>query len=152
MNDPRNDYSKNVSHKRQTSSLHGHFNHSKGHSLTEQSPTRSPKEPMYGTAPDLPPRVDRAVKPLGLLTTPGKITNGYDKHNLPNKKNYNAIARFLVQIIDGLMNFSDTVYFICFTFLLKTFSMFAHNDFTFLNYKSLTNTVKTKPLYIIFYK
>lgn len=77
MNDPRNDYSKNVSHKRQTSSLHGHFNHSKGHSLTEQSPTRSPKEPMYGTAPDLPPRVDRAAKPLGLLTTPGKITNGY---------------------------------------------------------------------------
>lgn len=70
--DPRNDYSKNMSHKRQASSLHGHFNHAKGHSLSEQMP----KEGLYGTAPDLPPRVDRAVKPLGLLTTPNKIPNG----------------------------------------------------------------------------
>lgn len=74
--DPRNDYGKNVSHKRQTSSLHGNFIHAKGHSLSEQSPRRSPKEGMYSTAPDLPPRVDRAVKPLGLLTTPNKIPNG----------------------------------------------------------------------------
>lgn len=56
---------KSVSHKRQMSSLHGNFSHSKGM-----------KEGVYGTAPDLPPRVDRAVKPMGLVTTPGKIPNG----------------------------------------------------------------------------
>lgn len=63
-----------VSHKRQTSTLHGHFNHSKGHSLSE-GPGQG-KEVVYGTAPDLPPRVDRAVKPMGLLTTPTKTPNG----------------------------------------------------------------------------
>lgn len=72
-NDQRNDeYGKNISHKRQTSSLHGHFNHLKGLPSNEQSSSR---EGLYGTAPDLPPRVDRAVKPLGLLTTPTK-SNG----------------------------------------------------------------------------
>ncbi|KAI4456214.1 tight junction protein [Holotrichia oblita] len=76
-NDQRNDeYGKNISHKRQTSSLHGHFNHLKGLPGNEQSSSR---EGLYGTAPDLPPRVDRAVKPLGLLTTPTK-SNGRSAH------------------------------------------------------------------------
>lgn len=51
----------------------GPYSHSKGHSLSEQSPA---KEAVYGTAPDLPPRVDRAAKPMGLLTTTNKIPNG----------------------------------------------------------------------------
>ncbi|XP_031353908.1 tight junction protein ZO-1-like isoform X5 [Photinus pyralis] len=76
--EPRNDYIKE-GHKRQSSTLHGMFNHSKGNSLNEQNP-RSPKdERMYATAPDLPPRVDRAVKPIGLLVTPTK-TNGRSAH------------------------------------------------------------------------
>lgn len=61
-------------HKRQVSTLHGGYNHSKGHSLVEQSPA---KEGVYGQVPDLPPRVDRAAKPMGLLTTtPNKVPNG----------------------------------------------------------------------------
>lgn len=73
-NDGRMDYMKGASHKRHTSMLHGHFNHSKGHSINEQSPHR---ESLYSAAPDLPPRVDRAVKPMGLLTTtPNKTSNG----------------------------------------------------------------------------
>lgn len=61
-------------HKRQASTLHGHF--SKGLGIPEVTQ----KEALYGQAPDLPPRVDRAVKPLGLLTTTtsNKIPNGYD--------------------------------------------------------------------------
>lgn len=60
---------------RQPSSLHGPYNHSKAHSLgADQSIPNSPaKDGIYGQAPDLPPRVDRAVKPMGLLTTPGII-------------------------------------------------------------------------------
>lgn len=74
-NDQRNDdYGKNISHKRQTSSLHGHFNHMKVLPGNEQGSSR---EGLYSTAPDLPPRVDRAVKPLGLVATPTK-SNGYD--------------------------------------------------------------------------
>lgn len=58
-------------HKRQSSSLHGHF---KGLGIPE-------KEGIYGqTAPDLPPRIDRAVKPMGLLTTAHKIPNGRSAH------------------------------------------------------------------------
>ncbi|KAK5641793.1 hypothetical protein RI129_010340 [Pyrocoelia pectoralis] len=77
--EPRNDYIKSESHKRQSSTLHGMFSHSKGSSLSEQNP-RSPKdERMYATAPDLPPRVDRAVKPIGLIVTPTK-TNGRSAH------------------------------------------------------------------------
>lgn len=73
----RNEYLKPDAHKRQSSTLHGVFNHVKGHSLSEQSPRRSPKdERMYSTAPDLPPRVDRAVKPMGLISTPTKTPNG----------------------------------------------------------------------------
>lgn len=56
--------------------MHGPYNHSKAHSLnSEQSIPNSPttKEGIYGQAPDLPPRVDRAAKPMGLLTTPSKI-------------------------------------------------------------------------------
>lgn len=32
----------------------------------------SVKEGIYGQVPDLPPRVDRAAKPMGILTTPSK--------------------------------------------------------------------------------
>ncbi|CAH1098494.1 unnamed protein product [Psylliodes chrysocephalus] len=65
-------------HKRQVSTLHGGYNHSKGHSLVEQSPA---KEGVYGQVPDLPPRVDRAAKPMGLLTTtPNKVPNGRSAH------------------------------------------------------------------------
>lgn len=38
------------------------------------------KEGLYGQAPDLPPRIDRAVKPMGLLTTSNKIPNGRSAH------------------------------------------------------------------------
>lgn len=48
------------------------MNHIKSLASNEQTSSR---EGLYGTAPDLPPRVDRAVKPLGLLTTPTK-SNG----------------------------------------------------------------------------
>lgn len=54
------------------SSLHGSYNHSKGHSMSEQTP----KEGVYGQVPDLPPRIDRAVKPIGIVTSPNKIPNG----------------------------------------------------------------------------
>lgn len=78
MGDGRVDYSKNASHKRQTSTLHGHFNHSKGHNINEQNPQRDgSREGLYSAAPDLPPRVDRAAKPMGLLpNTPTKTSNG----------------------------------------------------------------------------
>lgn len=69
-----NDYNKNHSqHKRQSSTLHGHLNHSKGHSMSEPPPAL--KDGMYNSAPDLPPRVDRAAKPLGLVNTPTKSQN-----------------------------------------------------------------------------
>ncbi|XP_019880421.1 tight junction protein ZO-1 isoform X2 [Aethina tumida] len=71
------DGGRNLQHKRQGSSLLGPYSHSKGHSLSEQSPA---KEAVYGTAPDLPPRVDRAAKPMGLLTTTNKIPNGRSAH------------------------------------------------------------------------
>lgn len=67
----RNEFS-NPQHKRQISSLHGQYNHTKGHSLSEQVP----KEGVYGQVPDLPPRIDRAIKPIGLVTSPNKIPNG----------------------------------------------------------------------------
>ncbi|XP_030745371.1 tight junction protein ZO-1 isoform X2 [Sitophilus oryzae] len=63
-------------HKRQASSLHGPYNHTKSHDQS-MSPA---KEGLYGTAPDLPPRVDRAAKPMGIVTTPGKIPNGRSAH------------------------------------------------------------------------
>ncbi|KAL1497924.1 hypothetical protein ABEB36_008804 [Hypothenemus hampei] len=73
-----------MQHKRQPSSLHGPYNHSKAHSLStdNQSIPNSPlaKDGIYGQAPDLPPRVDRAVKPIGILTTPSKIPNGRSAH------------------------------------------------------------------------
>ncbi|XP_050302350.1 uncharacterized protein LOC126740396 isoform X3 [Anthonomus grandis grandis] len=72
-----------MQHKRQPSSLHGPYNHAKAHSLSnEQAMPNSPlaKEGLYGTAPDLPPRVDRAAKPMGILATPGKIPNGRSAH------------------------------------------------------------------------
>ncbi|KAJ8981906.1 hypothetical protein NQ317_007298 [Molorchus minor] len=77
--DRRTDFNgdRNMQHKRQASTLHGGYSHSKGHSLTEQSPA---KEGIYGQVPDLPPRIDRAVKPMGLLTTPNKIPNGRSAH------------------------------------------------------------------------
>lgn len=66
----------NVAHKRQASSLHGHFNHNtKGLGIPEVGQ----KEGLYNQAPDLPPRIDRAVKPMGLLTT-AKIPNGRSAH------------------------------------------------------------------------
>ncbi|KAH1016905.1 hypothetical protein HUJ04_008059 [Dendroctonus ponderosae] len=68
---------------RQPSGMHAPYNHSKAHSLNaEQSVPNSPttKEGIYGQAPDLPPRVDRAAKPMGLLTTPSKIPNGRSAH------------------------------------------------------------------------
>lgn len=79
--DARLEYMKNPSHKRHTSMLHGHFNHAnKGHNMSEQSPHREMgREGLYSVgAPDLPPRVDRAAKPMGLLTTttPNKTPNG----------------------------------------------------------------------------
>lgn len=74
--DTRNDFG-NMQHKRQASTLHhGSYNHPKSHSINEQSPRRSPKEGVYGQVPDLPPRIDRAIKPISLLTTPSKIPNG----------------------------------------------------------------------------
>ncbi|KAJ8915042.1 hypothetical protein NQ315_016017 [Exocentrus adspersus] len=92
MNDPRNEFGsrndfnspdrrpdfnaeRNMQHKRQASTLHGIYGHSKGHSM-EQSPS---KDAVYGQVPDLPPRVDRAIKPMGLLT-PNKIPNGRSAH------------------------------------------------------------------------
>lgn len=60
------DYLKNESHKRQASSLHGHFTPSKSHNMNENSPVRGSKEGMYAGAPDLPPRVDRTAKPASL--------------------------------------------------------------------------------------
>ncbi|CAH1186640.1 unnamed protein product [Phyllotreta striolata] len=77
--DRKNEFNgdKSVQHKRQISSLHGGYNHSKGHSLVEQSPS---KEGVYGQVPELPPRVDRAIKPMGLLTTTNKVTNGRSAH------------------------------------------------------------------------
>ncbi|ENN70596.1 hypothetical protein YQE_12771, partial [Dendroctonus ponderosae] len=72
-----------LQHKRQPSGMHAPYNHSKAHSLNaEQSVPNSPttKEGIYGQAPDLPPRVDRAAKPMGLLTTPSKIPNGRSAH------------------------------------------------------------------------
>lgn len=66
----------NVAHKRQSSSLHGHFNHNKNLGIPEVGQ----KEGLYGQAPDLPPRIDRAVKPMGLLTTTNKIPNGRSAH------------------------------------------------------------------------
>ncbi|XP_066261904.1 tight junction protein ZO-1 isoform X1 [Euwallacea similis] len=73
-----------LQHKRQTSSLHNPYNHGKSHSLgaEHQSMPNSPgaKEGIYGTAPDLPPRVDRAAKPMGILTTPSKVPNGRSAH------------------------------------------------------------------------
>ncbi|XP_056639868.1 tight junction protein ZO-1-like isoform X1 [Diorhabda sublineata] len=66
---------KSMQHKRQASTLHGGYNH-KSHGV-EQSPS---KEGLYGQVPDLPPRVDRAVKPMGLLTTSNKIPNGRSAH------------------------------------------------------------------------
>lgn len=62
---------RNMQHKRQVSTLHGNYNY--GKTMLEQSPA---KDGVYGQVPDLPPRVDRAIKPMGLLTTPGKIPNG----------------------------------------------------------------------------
>lgn len=86
LNDARNDFGsrtdfnspdrrtdsgdRNMQHKRQVSTLHGNYNYGKG---MEQGPA---KDGVYGQVPDLPPRIDRAVKPMGLLTTPGKIPNG----------------------------------------------------------------------------
>ncbi|XP_064213330.1 tight junction protein ZO-1 isoform X3 [Tribolium castaneum] len=77
--DTRTDFG-NVQHKRQVSSLHHGYNHPKSHSINEQSPRRSPKEGVYGQVPDLPPRIDRAIKPISLLTTPSKIPNGRSAH------------------------------------------------------------------------
>ncbi|XP_063904633.1 tight junction protein ZO-1 isoform X4 [Zophobas morio] len=78
--DTRNDFTNNQ-HKRQASTVHhGSYNHPKGHSISEQSPRRSPKEGVYGQVPDLPPRIDRAIKPIGLITTPNKIPNGRSAH------------------------------------------------------------------------
>ncbi|XP_071051834.1 tight junction protein ZO-1 isoform X3 [Onthophagus taurus] len=78
---PGQDYNKNdgAAHKRQSSTLHGHFNHSKTLSMSEQPISPTGREGIYGTAPDLPPRVDRAVKPLGLISTPTK-SNGPSAH------------------------------------------------------------------------
>uniref|UniRef100_A0A6P7GE89 Tight junction protein ZO-1 n=1 Tax=Diabrotica virgifera virgifera TaxID=50390 RepID=A0A6P7GE89_DIAVI len=76
----KSDYNgdKSMQHKRQASTLHGVYNHSKGHSIAEQSPA---KDGVYGQVPDLPPRVDRAAKPgMGLLTTSNKIPNGRSAH------------------------------------------------------------------------
>ncbi|XP_018322344.1 tight junction protein ZO-1 [Agrilus planipennis] len=79
-NQNRNDFNHNEPHKRQSSSLHGNFNHSKGHSVSDQS-TRSPSgERMFSNVPDLPPRVDRAIKPVGLLTTSNKTPSGRSAH------------------------------------------------------------------------
>ncbi|KAG5898442.1 hypothetical protein JTB14_036524 [Gonioctena quinquepunctata] len=64
---------KNMQHKRQTSTLHGGYNTGKGNGGVEQSPS---KDGIYGQVPDLPPRIDRAAKPMGLVTTPNKIPNG----------------------------------------------------------------------------
>ncbi|XP_018564765.1 tight junction protein ZO-1 isoform X2 [Anoplophora glabripennis] len=74
----RTDFSgeRNMQHKRQASTLHGVYGHSKGHNM-EQSPS---KDAVYGQVPDLPPRVDRAIKPMGLLMTPSKIPNGRSAH------------------------------------------------------------------------
>ncbi|XP_076275264.1 zonula occludens-like protein polychaetoid isoform X2 [Rhynchophorus ferrugineus] len=71
----KGDYS---DHKRQSSNLHGAYNHTKA--LDQSIPNSPSKEGIYGTAPDLPPRVDRAVKPMGIVTTPGKIPNGRSAH------------------------------------------------------------------------
>ncbi|XP_065163753.1 tight junction protein ZO-1 isoform X5 [Atheta coriaria] len=68
-----NDISKNVAHKRQSSNLHY-----KGHSMSEA--TLKDAQNIYGGAPDLPPRVDRAVKPPpNVQTTPSK-QNGRSAH------------------------------------------------------------------------
>lgn len=59
------EYHKGDSHKRQSSNIHGHYS-SKSHNLNDNSPLRNSKEGLYGTAPDLPPRVDRTAKPASL--------------------------------------------------------------------------------------
>lgn len=64
---------RNLQHKRQASTLHGNYGYAKNHGMMEQSPA---KDGVYGQVPDLPPRVDRAIKPMGLMTTPSKIPNG----------------------------------------------------------------------------
>lgn len=72
--DRRNEFNNNNNdgrHKRQSSSLHGNYNK---HDLNVT------KEGVYGQVPDLPPRVDRAIKPMGLLTTPNKMANGRSAH------------------------------------------------------------------------
>ncbi|CAH0563619.1 unnamed protein product [Brassicogethes aeneus] len=73
----RNEFNGNQQHKRQGSSVLGPYSHSKAHSIGDQPPA---KENLYGTAPDLPPRVDRGAKPMGLLTTTNKIPNGRSAH------------------------------------------------------------------------
>ncbi|XP_074027652.1 zonula occludens-like protein polychaetoid isoform X3 [Leptinotarsa decemlineata] len=72
-----NSTEKNMQHKRQTSTVHGVYGHVKGQGGVEQSPA---KDGIYGQVPDLPPRIDRAAKPMGLLTTPNKIPNGRSAH------------------------------------------------------------------------
>lgn len=59
------EYHKSENHKRQSSNVHGHYS-SKSHNLNDNSPMRNSKEGLYGTAPDLPPRVDRTAKPGSL--------------------------------------------------------------------------------------
>ncbi|CAG9812618.1 unnamed protein product, partial [Phaedon cochleariae] len=75
----RNEYNgdKNLQHKRQASTLHGNYHHAKAQPGPDQA---APKEGVYGQVPDLPPRVDRAAKPAGILATPNKVPNGRSAH------------------------------------------------------------------------
>ncbi|KAF5291383.1 hypothetical protein FQR65_LT01693 [Abscondita terminalis] len=73
------DCNKSESHKRQSSILHGGYNHSKANSLNDQNSKVTKDDRLYALAPDLPPRIDRAVKPINLSVTPTK-TNGRTAH------------------------------------------------------------------------
>ncbi|KAK4874165.1 hypothetical protein RN001_013525 [Aquatica leii] len=66
-------------HKRQSSTLHGMYNHSKANSLNDQNLKCAKDDRLYVAAPDLPPRIDRAVKPMSLAVTPTK-SNGRSAH------------------------------------------------------------------------
>ncbi|KAK9883620.1 hypothetical protein WA026_001793 [Henosepilachna vigintioctopunctata] len=72
----------NMRHRRQQSTMIGSpMGQYQMKEMCEQTPTRTPsKEGLYGHIPDLPPRVDRGAKPLGILNSPSKIPNGRSAH------------------------------------------------------------------------
>ncbi|KAL3274536.1 hypothetical protein HHI36_015918 [Cryptolaemus montrouzieri] len=92
----------NQRHRRQQSTMVG--SPYQGKEVGDQTPTRTTsKEGLYGHIPDLPPRVDRGAKPMGILNSPSKIPNGRSAHErlFGTKHNQSGEAADQVNNTDG---------------------------------------------------